>query len=117
MTNVKKPGKKRGRKPKNEKKIDKPPPKKRGRKPKGGKIIKNFEDMNKNQIIKKTNVILHLKCSTHDLNNEGMSDNNPTFLNNAFPSVCLVSWKFILFGRLYICLILSCSKIKCENES
>ena len=81
MANVKKPGKKRGRKPKNEKKIDKPPPKKRGRKPKGGKIIKNFEDMNKNQIIKKTNVIVHLKCSTHDLNNEGMSDNNPKFLN------------------------------------
>ena len=61
MTDAKKGGKKRGRKPKNTKKVDKPPPKKRGRKPKGGKIIKNFADMNKNQIIKKTNVILHLK--------------------------------------------------------
>ena len=53
MTDAKKGGKKRGRKPKNTKKVDKPPPKKRGRKPKGGKIIKNFADMNQNQIIKK----------------------------------------------------------------
>lgn len=83
MTNAKKGGKKRGRKPKNTKKVDKPPPKKRGRKPKGGKIIKNFADMNKNQIIKKTNVILHLKCSTQDLN-KNKNDNNdtdPEFLN------------------------------------
>jgi hypothetical protein len=69
MTNAKKGGKKRGRKPKNTKLVDKPPPKKRGRKPKGGKIIKNFGDMNKNKIVKKTNVILHLKCSTHELDN------------------------------------------------
>ena len=34
MTDAKKGGKKRGRKPKNTKKVDKPPPKKRGRKPK-----------------------------------------------------------------------------------
>ena len=83
MTDAKKGGKKRGRKPKNTKKVDKPPPKKRGRKPKGGKIIKNFADMNKNQIIKKTNVILHFKCSTQDLN-KNKNDNNdtdPEFLN------------------------------------
>ncbi len=47
--NAKKGYKKRGRKPKNTKKVDKPPPKKRGRKPKGGKIIKNISDLNKNQ--------------------------------------------------------------------
>jgi len=83
MTDAKKGGKKRGRKPKNTKKVDKPPPKKRGRKPKGGKIIKNFADMNQNQIIKKTNVILHLKCSTQDLNknNNENGDTDPEFLN------------------------------------
>ena len=54
-------GKKRGRKPKNAKKVDKPPPKKRGRKPKGGKIIKNIIATNNNKIIKQPNIILHLK--------------------------------------------------------
>jgi len=81
MTNAKKGGKKRGRKPKNTKLVDKPPPKKRGRKPKGGKIIKNFGDMNKNKIVKKTNVILHLKCSTHELDNTDASNPKPEFLN------------------------------------
>ncbi|MDA9299190.1 hypothetical protein N9P79_02365, partial [Crocinitomicaceae bacterium] len=81
MTNAKKGGKKRGRKPKNTKLVDKPPPKKRGRKPKGGKIIKNFGDMNKNKIVKKTNVILHLKCSTHELDNTDSSNPKPEFLN------------------------------------
>ena len=65
--NAKKGYKKRGRKPKNAKKVDKPPPKKRGRKPKGGKIIKNISDLNTNQIVKKPNVILHLKCATNDI--------------------------------------------------
>ncbi len=75
--------KKRGRKPKNTVVKVKPPPKKRGRKPKGGKIIKNIEDVNKNLIIKKQNIILHLKCSSNDLeNNENDALNsNPTYLN------------------------------------
>ena len=81
MTNAKKGGKKRGRKPKNAKLVDKPPPKKRGRKPKGGKIIKNFGDMNKNKIVKKTNVILHLKCSTQELDIEDGLNPKPEFLN------------------------------------
>ena len=81
MTNAKKGGKKRGRKPKNTKLVDKPPPKKRGRKPKGGKIIKNFGDMNKNKIVKKTNVILHLKCSSKELENEDGENPKPEFLN------------------------------------
>ena len=59
-------GKKRGRKPNKAKKTNKPPPKKRGRKPKGGKIIKNITDMDTNTIIKKQNVILHLKCSSDE---------------------------------------------------
>jgi hypothetical protein len=81
MTNAKKGGKKRGRKPKNTKLVDKPPPKKRGRKPKGGKIIKNFGDMNKNKIVKKTNVILHLKCSSKELDSEDGVNPKPEFLN------------------------------------
>jgi hypothetical protein len=65
--NPKIPKKKRGRKPKKppEKKINK----KRGRKPKGGKIIKNIIKNNTKQEIK-PNIILHLKCSLKDLNNE-----------------------------------------------
>ena len=81
MTNAKKGGKKRGRKPKNTKLVDKPPPKKRGRKPKGGKIIKNFGDMNKNKIVKKTNVILHLKCFSKELESEDGENPKPEFLN------------------------------------
>lgn len=69
--------KKRGRKKKSEiealnkaaelePKIDPPLPKKRGRKPKGGKlIVKPIEPTNDiNQI---SNIILHLKCSLHDI--------------------------------------------------
>ena len=60
--------KKRGRKPKTSiKKV----PKKRGRKPKGGKIItKELKKLpEKNEII--SNIILHLKCKTTDLNDNG----------------------------------------------
>jgi len=45
---------------------EKPPPKKRGRKPKGGKIIQQtIKPDNKKQ--EKPNIILHLKCSIKDL--------------------------------------------------
>jgi len=44
----------------------KPLPKKRGRKPKGGKIIQQVVSSN-NNIESKPNIILHLKCSTKDL--------------------------------------------------
>jgi len=59
------PPKKRGRKPKNNKKEEKGPPKKRGRKPKGGKIIKANEVSNANTEYK-PNIILHLKTSNND---------------------------------------------------
>ena len=77
-----KPKKKRGRKSKkelqalkrekekNEKlllKKQKKPQKKRGRKPKGGKIIKNLNDVIHSNVEVKQNIILHLKCSTKDL--------------------------------------------------
>ena len=64
MTDAKKGGKKRGRKPKNTKKVDKPPPKKRGRKPKGGKIIKNFS-INKKKDYKSEIVDYNKYCSDY----------------------------------------------------
>ena len=47
------------------KKAKKPkgPPKKRGRKPKGGKILQVKPNDDVNKIIKKPNIILHLKLS------------------------------------------------------
>jgi len=76
----KKKGKlKRGRKAKKKKH----PPKKRGRKPKGGKIIKNTAKTVINTIVKKPNIVLHLKCSTKDLIaiNQGIFNNSPEYFN------------------------------------
>ena len=70
------PPKKRGRKPKPKTNIEKPPPKKRGRKPKGGKIIKKNQNITNTIISKKPNVILHLKCSSQDLENINKFDIN-----------------------------------------
>lgn len=66
--------KKRGRKPKNaipvnEEVQEKPPPKKRGRKPKGGKIIVTNTLKPTNEVTI-SNIILHLKCSLSDLNEQ-----------------------------------------------
>jgi hypothetical protein len=47
--------------------IDKKEIKKRGRKPKGGKIIDNKNIIENVQLISQ-NIILHLKCSLHDIN-------------------------------------------------
>ena len=69
--------KKRGRKAKNailESTTEKPPPKKRGRKPKGGKLISK-PVLNKNTNVEISNVILHLKCSRNDINNDFFSNN------------------------------------------
>jgi len=52
----------------NEDNIQKPGIKKRGRKPKGGKIIQQIISINNNKEVK-PNVILHLKCSLKDLQN------------------------------------------------
>ena len=59
--------KKRGRKPKPKTNVVKPPPKKRGRKPKGGKIIKKTTNLTNTVINKQPNIILHLKCSSKEL--------------------------------------------------
>lgn len=53
-----------------------PAPKKRGRKPKGGKIIEESSEK-KETVIQKPNIMLHLKCSTKDLDvtkNENRKD-------------------------------------------
>jgi hypothetical protein len=52
----------------------KPPGKKRGRKPKGGKIIQNIVQVT-NVKESKPNIILHLKCSIKDLQNNVIENN------------------------------------------
>ena len=52
-----------------------PVPKKRGRKPKGGKIV-DISDTNEPVEIIKPNVILHLKCSTTDLENADVRESD-----------------------------------------
>jgi len=56
--------------------IMKPPPKKRGRKPKGGKIIQQTVIID-DKINNEANVILHLKCSLNDINNNDITTNYP----------------------------------------
>ena len=63
--------------PKPAEEIVKPPPKKRGRKPKGGKIVQQLVAPPKKKE-EKPNIILHLKCSVKDLdeNSEFNMKNN-----------------------------------------
>ena len=49
-------------------------PKKRGRKPKGGKIV-TVTTPEENIVVSTPNVILHLKCSSNDLKNNGLFSN------------------------------------------
>ncbi len=74
------PPKKRGRKPKPKTNVEKPPPKKRGRKPKGGKIIKKNQKLTNTVISKTPNVILHLKCSSEELNNINNNQKEETMI-------------------------------------
>jgi hypothetical protein len=71
------PPKKRGRKPKKTKTIPADEPKKvhkkRGRKPKGGKIIKKINEKINLDELKKPNIILQLKCSSKDLQEQDSS--------------------------------------------
>jgi len=57
--------------------------KKRGRKPKGGKIIQQVTSMNNNKETK-PNIILHLKCSLKDLNNNLLDKNIESFNFSSF---------------------------------
>ena len=56
------------------------PPKKRGRKPKGGKILQVTKPSNANTVVKRPNVILHLKCSTQEISTNS-SKHSPKFLD------------------------------------
>ena len=87
--------KKRGRKKKSEQNSEntieekKEPhvPKKRGRKPKGGKLISKPQE-NENAEVAKPNVILHLKCSLKDINEQNTENvmiNDPLSYNPTIP--------------------------------
>ena len=82
----KKPGRKPGQKNsvKNTDSTENKVPKKRGRKPKGGKIIQINKEIKEENIIK-PNIILHLKCSSNEIdkNNKNYytSYNNEEYLN------------------------------------
>ena len=74
MTLDNKPKKKRGRKPKKKKDVvETKVPKKRGRKPRGGKIVSKSTDINKLHNNVETNIILHLKCNTSELEKKTFS--------------------------------------------
>lgn len=60
---------------KEENTVLKAPPRKRGRKPKGGKIVQVANSLIMQQE-EKPNVILHLKCSSNDLQSMGYHDAN-----------------------------------------
>ena len=61
--------------------VVKPPPKKRGRKPKGGKIIQQITPLT-NVKEEKANVILHLKCSLKDLQEQTHNNFNMFNVSN-----------------------------------
>lgn len=67
-----------------------PEVKKRGRKPKGGKLIVKNTQENDN-VVAPTNVILHLKCSLKDVENQSNNENNligdPMNYNSSVPPV------------------------------
>ena len=67
----------------NETKIKKEP-KKRGRKPKGGKLISNVDVVNDKDMSYKPNIILHLRCKSHDNNlvvTEGFNNDTTSYDN------------------------------------
>jgi len=76
--------------PESTEEVIKPPAKKRGRKPKGGKIIQQTQFTNLPEEIK-PNVILHLKCSTKDLQNS--TEYNSTYNNKNIESFDFNSFK------------------------
>ena len=72
--------KKRGRKPKKKTDNTEPKiPKKRGRKPRGGKIVNKVADLTQSNVPVETNIILHLKCNTSQLEKKTFS-----MLNNKY---------------------------------
>jgi len=66
--------------------------KKRGRKPKGGKIVSKADLEDKISETDIPNIILHLKCSSKDLER---APNSSTIALNAFNSYSMLHWKTI----------------------
>jgi len=60
--------------------------KKRGRKPKGGKII-NTPNTSNNDKLAISNIILHLKCSLDDLNDNKISNDHLQYVPNPPPDI------------------------------
>lgn len=80
MSSDNKVKKKRGRKPKKKTESVEPKiPKKRGRKPRGGKIVNKGTNLTQPSIPVETNIILHLKCNTNQLEKKTFS-----MLNNKY---------------------------------
>ena len=80
MSSDNKVKKKRGRKPKKKTESDEPKiPKKRGRKPRGGKIVNKGTNLAQSSVPVETNIILHLKCNTNQLEKKTFS-----MLNNKY---------------------------------
>jgi len=89
------PPKKRGRKPKKKVITDVVPKvhKKRGRKPKGGKIVKPVNAKIVSEDIKKPNIILQLKCSSDDVDDENNSIDVSKYQNTNIESYNVTSTK------------------------
>ena len=80
MSSDNKVKKKRGRKPKKKTESVEPKiPKKRGRKPRGGKIVNKGTNLTQPSVPVETNIILHLKCNTNQLEKKKFS-----MLNNKY---------------------------------
>ena len=77
---------------KNKKSAPKKPLKKRGRKPKGGKIISKKELKNVEETTEVPHIILHLKCSSKDLNE---NSNMVNFIPNSTTPFSILNWKDI----------------------
>jgi len=75
---------------------EKPPPKKRGRKPKGGKIVTNTV-ISDNITQQEPNIILHLKCSLNDINNNFQKTFTYNPVVEAVQSIILKKMMLILF--------------------
>ena len=81
--------------------------KKRGRKPKGGKIIQQLTSANVQQE-SKPNIILHLKCSLKDLNND---------CNNSIESFNFSSNKDLNYNMLNNAVDIPSNKIHCDENN
>ena len=69
-------------------------PKRRGRKPKGGKIITKVEDIHEHAITN-SNIILHLKCNSLDVENEMNTNELIKYDPNVPPNIISYCGKYL----------------------